>query len=118
MTDVRNPSVLAQFPRTQVYNGLPANPWTWYDLDLSVVVGRRRALVLLRWENSIGLMTSMLVRRNGDAVNHTAYGADFCQLNASEKGHTVIDTDDNGVIEFMTGVVKTVTGQVEAFIYA
>ena len=121
MTEVWNNSVLVQFPRTVVFNDHFTAGYSFQDIDLSAVVGSRRAVVILKCAKDAQVGNHILFnRRNGDVGSENGNSNVYSLASpGSYQGHMVADTDDNGVIEVSSDEnthVWTIT--VEAFIYA
>jgi len=102
-----------------VFSG--ACPSSWTDLDLSSVVGTRRALVFLMVRADAGVTSKKYkFRRNGE-TREFSYGSDWPQCSActvaiGECGTVWVVTDENGVIEWMSGQSHDTTVWVLAYI--
>jgi len=96
-------------------------PSSWTDLDLSSVVGTRRALVFLMVRADAGVTSKKYkFRRNGD-TREFSYGPDWPQCSActvaiGECGTVWVVTDENGVIEWMSEQSHDTTVWVLAYI--
>jgi len=96
-----SPSGRFTFSNTVAFNS--TSPITWTDLDLSSIVGNRRALVFLkvRAQDTNGYFK---FRPNGDTHEYS-YGADWpqcsqCMIAGGECGTVWVMTDANGVVEW------------------
>jgi len=90
-------------PGAQVFDGNAPTDWT--DLDLSSVVGARRALVFLKVKNnSTTDARNYAFRPNGDSDDYYA-AADFhscsaCRVTHGDCGTALVITDTSGIIEW------------------
>ncbi|RLC84207.1 MAG: hypothetical protein DRJ03_14895 [Chloroflexi bacterium] len=96
-----SPSGRFTFSNAVAFNS--TSPVTWTDLDLSSIVGNRRALVFLKVkaQDRNGYFK---FRPNGDTHEYS-YGADWpqcsqCMIAGGECGTVWVMTDANGVIEW------------------
>jgi len=80
-------------------------PASWTDLDLSSVVGKRHALVMLKIEYTAGNPTAMYFRTNGETqevagdAEHAA-GNNIIYMSSDKICNLVLETDANGIIEW------------------
>jgi len=87
-------------------------PSSWTDLDLSSYVGSRRALVFLKVKANAGTTSKKYrFRTNGDTDEYS-YALDrshcsACVISIGECGTVWVMTDENGVIEWMSGVSES-----------
>jgi len=111
-----NPQVTLKFPGTLVHSGV--GPGTHTDLDLSSVVGSRKALVILRiTKDATAGNDNYNFRTNGQTGNAPANGIGWITLGASAMGYVEVITDSSGIIEWYTDdIVPSVNINVEAFI--
>lgn len=97
---------------TEVYNGTLAASSTWYDLDLSAVIGANYAKVLLHL--TVAINASTFFRRNGsalaDSVNDGVLAAQYfpCYL--------VAFTDGAGILEWKQGAARATVITLVAYI--
>ena len=100
-------------PNTEVFNG--SIPSTWTDLDLSNVVGQKKAMVLLRvdltnWQDDEQNM--LIVRPDGDTNDYyyTSSGGSSSAVQSSlnvlnltaQSGTIMVTTNNDGVIEIIS----------------
>lgn len=91
----------------KVYDNADA-PTSWTDLDLSAVVGARHVLAALKLKNrDASYKLIYLFRRNGETEDVAdAYGLagmnNTVDLAAGKIVHFVLETDENGIIEWKT----------------
>ena len=102
MTEVSNPPVVVHFPGTQVHNAI--GPVAWTDLDLSAVVGARKALVYLRCLNGTGFNAIITLRPNGDGGAWIG-GVVRTQVVDTGVAALLVYTDAAGIIEWYTDIV-------------
>lgn len=96
------PGVLITVAETEVFSGSSPNPAAWTDLDLSAVVGARRADVLLKFFNNNAGVQIVQFRVNGDSEPASGmYDAPFCgRVPAATHAYFHIRTDGNGICEW------------------
>jgi len=110
-----NPQVTLKFPGTVVHNAI--GPAAWTDLDLSAVVGSRKALVVIRSLNGSGGNSHIYSRTNGDTLNKTDGISIVLSQLSGRDDLLVVYTDASGIIEwYVSNVAGTHTLTVEAFI--
>lgn len=103
---IDNPAVIPTnlyASNTEVLSSTIAAAATFYDLDLSSVVGANLALVLLRFYNSVAEVTSFYARANGETelAATQASGYRVAVTNASQCHVSILTmTDINGVVEW------------------
>ena len=102
---------------TSVFNGVA--PVAWQDLDLSAVVGARKALVLLLFYNNSGDATAQQykTRPNGAATEYN-YGVS-CTATSIGDGEACIllcFTDAAGIVEWKAGNAKTTAIYIEVWL--
>ena len=102
--------------RTVVFGPAPS-PVVWTDLDLSAYVGAQRVMVAIKAEvPTVGRFVSL--RTNGDAGDFRAFGAWSRGVHTMDSpivdgtlrsALLVVETDANGVIEWIANGVSNVT---------
>ena len=96
-------------------------PTNWVDLDLSSIVGMNRALVMLKiFKSSSGAATYYL-RPNDDnddyrTTGFQANGINAIRLGYNEAGLLMIESNENGIIEWMSSKSDNVTVTVIGYI--
>lgn len=97
-----------EFPGATVYDAVC--PVVYTDLNLSAVVGSRKALVLLEVYNNSLVNLDYQFRVNGIAVSTGKGGSAGSAANeiaASEYGYYVIMTDAAGIVEWIANQAET-----------
>jgi len=103
----------------QVFSGNCPSSWT--DLDLSSIVGARRALVFLKVKANAGITSKKYrFRTNGDTDQYS-YDTNrphcsACVVSIGECGTVWVMTDANGIIEWMSGESHDTTLWILAYI--
>ena len=94
-------------------------PIAWTDLDLSAVVGARKALVLLKFYNYSGDASAnqYKTRPNGDAGTYN-YGVSCTAttIGDGENCFLLCYTDVAGIIEWKAGLAKNTSISVDAWL--
>jgi hypothetical protein len=116
MTDVINPTALAQFPDTIVYEAA-APTGAYADLDLSASVGRRKAFVNLLFRNYDAVdSANIALRTNGKTGNYA-----FLISALGPGGEAIVQgitTDANGIIEWTANANADMRITLEGYFYA
>jgi len=86
-----------------VFDGAPPSVWT--DFDLSSVVGKRHALVMLKIDNISSGTDNYYLRTNGETQHvaktiNEAGGNNIVSNTAGNIANMVVETDANGIIEW------------------
>lgn len=117
MSQIYNPPVVVHFPGTVVHNAI--GPAAYTDINISTVVGVRRAWVLIRVENQTGSGGFFYFRENGETLLTSGAGTQITSITAPNRfGYVILRTDNTGILEWYAGVVAgTVNLRVEAYIH-
>jgi len=101
-------------------NMLPGAPvaTTWTDLDLSSVVGSRKAFVLLRILNKAAGTRSLSVRAKGNAgtTDNSQISAGTCVVLEDDTAYVVGTTDASGVIQYYAGSTSDIDIYVDFYV--
>jgi hypothetical protein len=115
-----NTAYATKFATTEVFSG--AAPQTFTDLDLSGVVGATQRMVMLKFIQQHTDSRRIAVRKNGDSDGNLGYSANTFGANSGgitgTSGHStnlIIQTDTNGVIEWISSTNANIKINVEAY---
>lgn len=109
-----NPGAQLEFPASSAHSG--AAPLAYTDLDLSSIVGSRKAIVILSFEQSSGGNVNYRTKPNGKAKDPPSSNLTSMTCATNNIGWVAVWTDATGKIEWMADNVAAVTIIVEAYL--
>ena len=122
MGSIGQPGAELVVAKTEVFASA-ASPLTWTDLNLSAIVGAKKAIVFLLIHNTDAASQPIAFRGNGETelgapsgASSVAAAGTATEIAAGGFGLVIVWTDKNGIVEWQGSISRTAAIDIVAFI--